>query len=347
VNPNVALFLPFLCHEDEQTAIERGIDGAHFFGFSLAYYYVFGKHQPGISSIWDYFCDHRRDLGFARELIHPDSKPLGIKLLEQGLGSFRGAVGTPEQLIDLLGRYEKAGVDQVVFAAQAGPNKHEHICESLDTFAKKVMPHFAERDAAHQAEKRARLAPALERAIARRPKQTRVARGEYIVTPQGEPGPVGALRVFPGTDGRAQAGAANGWSARAGMAVLGWLVKGRSDAQIEKLMPLLGPMIFRGMERAFRPDRALGFSGEIEYDLQKNGSVKKWAVRVADGKATVREGAAKKPRLLMRMSAPTFARLSAGELQPVTAVLEGKLEAEGELRLMNRIGEMFGGPSNY
>jgi putative sterol carrier protein len=106
-------------------------------------------------------------------------------------------------------------------------------------------------------------------------------------------------------------------------------------------------MIFRGMEKAFRPDRAFGFSGEIEYNLRTNGSVKKWAVRVADGKASVREGAAEKPRLLMKMSAPTFARLSTGELQPVTAVLEGKLEAEGELRLMNRIGEMFGGPSNY
>lgn len=347
LNPNVALFLPFLCHEDEQTAIDRGIDGAHFFGFSLAYYYVFGKHQPGISNIWDYFCEHRRDLGFARELIHPDSKPLGIKLLEQGLGSFRGAVGTPEQLIDLLGRYEKAGVDQVVFAAQAGPNKHEHICESLELFAKKVLPHFAERDRARDAEKKARLGPAIERAMARRPWQSRAPRADYVVTSQGEPGPVGALRVFPTGGGRGEASAANGWSARAGMAVLGWLVRGRSDARIEKMMPLLGPMIFHAMERAFRPDRAFGFSGEIEYDLRTNGYVKKWAVKVADGKASVKVGAAENPRLLMKMSAPTFARLSAGELQPVTAVLEGKLEAEGELRLMNRIGEMFGGPSNY
>src|SRR5215470_13538165 len=141
VNPNVAVFLPLLCHDDEQVAIERGIDGAHFFGFSLAYYYVFGKHKPGISNIWEFFQQNRKDFGFARELINPDSKPLGIKLLEQGIGSFRGSVGTPAQLIDLLGRYEKAGVDIVVFAAQCGPNKHEHICESLELFANKVMPH--------------------------------------------------------------------------------------------------------------------------------------------------------------------------------------------------------------
>ncbi len=47
------------------------------------------------------------------------------------------------------------------------------------------------------------------------------------------------------------------------------------------------------------------------------------------------------------MSAPTFLRLSAGLLEPVTAVLERKLEAEGDLRVINRLGEMFGGRSGY
>jgi len=41
-----------MCHADEATAIERGIDGAHFFGYSLAHYYVFGDHRPGRTSIW-------------------------------------------------------------------------------------------------------------------------------------------------------------------------------------------------------------------------------------------------------------------------------------------------------
>ena len=47
VNPNVAVVLPMMLHEDEATAIERGIDGAHFFGYSLAHYYGMGTHQPG------------------------------------------------------------------------------------------------------------------------------------------------------------------------------------------------------------------------------------------------------------------------------------------------------------
>ena len=47
VNPAVAVVLPMMLHDDEATAIERGIDGAHFFGYSLAHYYGMGRHQPG------------------------------------------------------------------------------------------------------------------------------------------------------------------------------------------------------------------------------------------------------------------------------------------------------------
>ena len=51
---------------------------------------------------------------------------------------------------------------------QAGRNKHEHICESLELFGKKVLPQFAERRDEREAEKQERLAEACERALARR-----------------------------------------------------------------------------------------------------------------------------------------------------------------------------------
>ncbi|MGH2987320.1 MAG: LLM class flavin-dependent oxidoreductase, partial [Solirubrobacterales bacterium] len=169
VNPNFAVVLPMMCHADEATAIERGIDGAHFFGFSLAYYYAFGEHRPGRSDVWAEFNARRDAVGFAREIVTPDEAPLGVKLLQQGLGSLRGAIGTPAQIVDLLERYEAAGVDQVIFVSQAGTNRHEHICESLELFAAEVMPGFAERADEREASKRERLADACERALARRP----------------------------------------------------------------------------------------------------------------------------------------------------------------------------------
>ena len=344
INPQVAVVLPFMCHQDEQTAIDRGIDGGQFFGFSLAYYYVFGKHQPGVSNIWDMFVKQRKEYGFARELIRADDRPLGIKLLEEGLGSFRGSVGTPAQLIELLSRYERAGVDLVIFAAQAGNNRHEHICESLELFSKAVMPHFAEKEEAHQAEKRTRLAGAAERALARRA-PSRAMKSEYVITPQGESGPVGTVRVYPQVSPAvpAHAAASNG----AGSAVLGWLVRDRSDSQIERMMPLLAPVIFKGMARAFKPQLSRGFSGEIQYELRSNGKSRKWVVRIADGKAVAKRGSAANPSVTLRMSEPTFARISAGMIPSMAAMLEGKVEAEGDLNLLARLGEMFGGPSGF
>ena len=60
------------------------------------------------------------------------------------MGSLRGAIGTPGQVTDLLARYEAAGVDQVMFVMQAGRNRHEHICESIELFAREVLPRFAD-----------------------------------------------------------------------------------------------------------------------------------------------------------------------------------------------------------
>ncbi len=137
VNPSVTVVLPMMCHEDEATAIERGIDGAHFFGYSLAYYYGFGRHRPGRSDIYEEFLRERDKRGFAREIISPDEAPLGVQIMQQGLGSLRGAIGTPEQIADLVRRYEAVGVDQIVFVSQAGPNRHEDICESLELFGER------------------------------------------------------------------------------------------------------------------------------------------------------------------------------------------------------------------
>src|SRR5215208_3921490 len=65
VNPAVAVVLPMMLHEQEATAIERGIDGAHFFGYSLAHYYGMGQHEPGRTVVWDEFLANRDERGFA------------------------------------------------------------------------------------------------------------------------------------------------------------------------------------------------------------------------------------------------------------------------------------------
>jgi len=58
----------------------------------------------------------------------------------------------------------------VIFVQQSGRNKHEHICESLEWFARTSLPEFKERDAIRDAKKQADLAPFIEQALTRKPR---------------------------------------------------------------------------------------------------------------------------------------------------------------------------------
>jgi alkanesulfonate monooxygenase SsuD/methylene tetrahydromethanopterin reductase-like flavin-dependent oxidoreductase (luciferase family) len=168
VNPQVAVVLPMMCHADEETAIERGLDGAHFFAFSLGHYYAYGQHRPGRTNVWDEFQDKRDAFGFSREVAAQTNQPLGAQVYQSGLGSLRGAIGTPAQIRDLMRGYAEAGVDQVILTSQAGRNRHEHICESLELFAAEVMPDLAEGEDERERAKQERLAEAVDAALARR-----------------------------------------------------------------------------------------------------------------------------------------------------------------------------------
>src|SRR5437588_3987174 len=241
VNPNVAVVLPMMCHADEATAIERGIDGAHFFGYSLAHYYVFGDHRPGRTSIWDEFVERRDEAGFSRRIITADEAPLGIKIMEQGFGSLRGAIGTPAQIRDLVARYEAAGVDQIIFVSQAGKNRHEHICESLELFAAEVLPEFAPGAEARETAKRERLAAAVEAALARRA-PARETDAAYVIAPMDSgppPARVGAGAEDTAAQSDGNAGAGGGlaaWLQSGGEAAFAAFVRRSDDRRIERVI---------------------------------------------------------------------------------------------------------------
>jgi hypothetical protein len=84
------------------------------------------------------------------------------------MGALRGAIGTPDQIRHLISSYEAAGIDQLIFVSQAGRNRHEDICESMELFAREVLPEFAERADEVDRAKEERLAPAKAAALARR-----------------------------------------------------------------------------------------------------------------------------------------------------------------------------------
>ncbi len=171
VNANVACVTGFMCHPDEDVAIERGLEGQNFFGFSLAHYYVFGRHQPGVTDVWQEFQSKRADVGYDPQaaLAAAREERLQAKVSHDGFGGLRGAVGTPDQVRDFFRRYEDAGVDQVILNSQAGNNRHADIMESLELLGAEILPEFLERDETAQVEKAKRLEPVIDAVMARKP----------------------------------------------------------------------------------------------------------------------------------------------------------------------------------
>ncbi len=60
VNPQVACVTPMMCAPREEDALARGLEGANFFGYSLAHYYVFGDHVPAATDVWEEFLEPTR-----------------------------------------------------------------------------------------------------------------------------------------------------------------------------------------------------------------------------------------------------------------------------------------------
>lgn len=132
VNPNVAMLTGFMCDRDSDTAIQRGLEGAHFFAFGLGHYWRDGTHVPSRTNMWS---DFKTKPASGIEKMERERKKAGM-----------GGIGSPKQLIENFRALEDNGVDQLILLQQSGNYRHEHICESLELFGTEVLPQFKERE---------------------------------------------------------------------------------------------------------------------------------------------------------------------------------------------------------
>jgi alkanesulfonate monooxygenase SsuD/methylene tetrahydromethanopterin reductase-like flavin-dependent oxidoreductase (luciferase family) len=142
-NPNIAVVSQFMCADSDDEALEKS-DGSSFFQFALIFYNRHGPVVPGSISLWDEYQEWRET-------------EEGVRMRRN-----RGLIGSPESLRERLRKFESSHVDQVILINQAGKNSHEDICESLELFAREVMPEFQERDPEHQDWKKRVLAGDIE-----------------------------------------------------------------------------------------------------------------------------------------------------------------------------------------
>ena len=155
VNANIAMVSSFSIHHDRAEAIRRGNEGFEFFSYALNAL-VAHDTVPGRTNLWAEYLAQRGDR--TEQLV---------ALAKNGPLPASG-IGTPDDMRGHLKAFQAAGIDQVIFMQQAGRNKHEHICESLELFAAEVMAEFKAEAAAREAKKAAELAPFIEAALARK-----------------------------------------------------------------------------------------------------------------------------------------------------------------------------------
>ena len=147
INPNIALVSLFMCAKTDEEARAKA-DGATFFQFCLRFYGASQSRQrppPGTIDMWDEYSKWKRD--------NPEA---AAKALAGGL------IGSPETIRRKLRKFETSHIDQVILLNQAGRNSDEDICESLELFAREVMPEFHANVASHDAWKERVLAREIE-----------------------------------------------------------------------------------------------------------------------------------------------------------------------------------------
>lgn len=128
-NPNIAMVSGFMCAETDAEAREKAA-GWTFFIFALSYYGRHGVDAPGEGDLWAAYQDWR----------HSEKAQ---KAIDNAL------VGSPATIAKKLRAFQDAHVDQVILLNQAGKTSHADICESLELFAKEVMPEFHAYEAEH------------------------------------------------------------------------------------------------------------------------------------------------------------------------------------------------------
>jgi alkanesulfonate monooxygenase SsuD/methylene tetrahydromethanopterin reductase-like flavin-dependent oxidoreductase (luciferase family) len=149
-NPNMALVSYFMCAETDEEARKRA-DGIPFFQFALKFYSAdrLGKDRnrppPGTVDLWAEY--------EAWKTQNPEAHQRALS---------GGLIGSPETIRNRLRKYASSNVDQIILLNQAGKNSHEHICESLELFAKEVMPEFQAAEPEHQKWKQGVLAGDIE-----------------------------------------------------------------------------------------------------------------------------------------------------------------------------------------
>jgi alkanesulfonate monooxygenase SsuD/methylene tetrahydromethanopterin reductase-like flavin-dependent oxidoreductase (luciferase family) len=149
INPALAVGANLMMGRTNEEAMRRGLRGAQYFGFALAF--TNGEVHHGRDHLHREFVRRFGPEGAeqppsSEPEAEPEDETQRTLLRAGGRGMF---IGSPEFVRHNLRRYEDAHIDIMNCTLQFGPRRHEDIMESLELFATQVMPEFKERHHLH------------------------------------------------------------------------------------------------------------------------------------------------------------------------------------------------------
>jgi putative sterol carrier protein len=94
---------------------------------------------------------------------------------------------------------------------------------------------------------------------------------------------------------------------------------------------------FEGLPSRVTPDRIEGMNNTYVFDIEGAGA---WTVAIADGTLTVTEGA-QEGDCTISASQENFEKIVAGEQNPTTAYMTGKLKIKGDMGAAMKLQKLF------
>jgi hypothetical protein len=138
-------------------------------------------------------------------------------------------------------------------------------------------------------------------------------------------------------------------TARGRAAVARWTRGDPDDDLIRRFAPNLAQRtLFSAMTRSFQPAMAMGFTGDLVFELRPPedeldpAAADWWTIEIRGRKATAHRGRGDQPSVTIHVGLADFVRLASGELHPVRALIENTITVEGDVMIAARLPDMFG-----
>jgi putative sterol carrier protein len=118
--------------------------------------------------------------------------------------------------------------------------------------------------------------------------------------------------------------------------------KYRVSPEAAAAVPNTAKELIEGMPTAFDPAAATDLQTEIQFDISGEGGGK-WVISIAGGRCEVRKGETAAPALTIESPGDVWVKIARGEIDRPKALMEGLYKVKGDMKILARMPQLFGG----